>query len=127
MKTVPNKIYDGLTKSQRHRLKDLAAYRKKKREYARTPGDDRMTTTDQINEMFTYHAPKGDQPERYERIRAKAKEFAHVIVGATPRSADQSASLRKLRECVMTANAAIALEGTGKLPGPSESQTKGAV
>lgn len=28
---------DGLTKDQRYRLKDLAAYRKRKREYAKTP------------------------------------------------------------------------------------------
>ena len=34
---MPKKIEDGLTKHQRYRLKDLDAYKKKKREYARTP------------------------------------------------------------------------------------------
>ena len=33
------RIDDGLNKWQRHRLKDLEAYRKKKREYARTPAE----------------------------------------------------------------------------------------
>lgn len=31
------RLNDGLTKSQRYRLKDVEAYRKRKREYARTP------------------------------------------------------------------------------------------
>lgn len=62
----------------------------------------------QIDNWFRYHAPKGDQQERYERIRASAKDFAKVIAECTPPSADQTAALRKLRECVMTANAAIA-------------------
>lgn len=63
-----------------------------------------------IDEVFTYHAPKGNQPERYVALRSKAKELAHLIVALTPEGADQSAAIRKLRECIMTANAAIALE-----------------
>lgn len=64
----------------------------------------------EIDNIFSYHAPKGDQPQRYDQIRSAAKTFAHVLVQNTPCSADQTAALRKLRECVMTANAAIALE-----------------
>ncbi len=67
-------------------------------------------TPEVINEWFTYHAPKDGQPKRYEAIRNKAKELATIIVESTPPSADQTAALRKLRECVMTANASIALE-----------------
>ncbi len=63
------------------------------------------------DELFVYHPPKGDQVERYQKIRAAAKEFAEVVLECTPSSADQSAAIRKLRECVMTANAAVALEG----------------
>ena len=63
----------------------------------------------ELENLFTYHKPFGDQPARYEAIRAKAKELAAVILVSTPRSADQSAALRKLRETVMTANAAIAI------------------
>jgi hypothetical protein len=66
-------------------------------------------TPEQIENTFSYHAPKGDQAERYEKIRAKARELAEVIVECTPGSPDQTAAIRKLRESVMTANAAIAI------------------
>jgi hypothetical protein len=65
---------------------------------------------DQIQEWFTYHAPKGEQPQRYEAIRDAAKQFAYVLQANTNPCADQTAAFRKLRECVMTANASIALE-----------------
>lgn len=67
-------------------------------------------TPEEIDNVFSYHAPTGDQPARYEAIRAAAKEFALVLVANTPKSADQTAAVRKLRESVMTANASIALE-----------------
>lgn len=66
---------------------------------------------DQIDEMFQYHAPTGDQPTRYSIIRQEAAALARVIVKNTPAGPDQTAAIRKLRECVMTANASIALEG----------------
>jgi len=65
---------------------------------------------EQIENWFVYHAPKGDQVERYGRIRRAAKSFAIVIDECCPGSADKTAALRKLRECVMTANASIACE-----------------
>lgn len=64
-----------------------------------------------IEDIFTYHPPKGDQPEKYTKIREAAKAFARVLVENTPKCADQSAAIRHLREAVMTANAAVALEG----------------
>ena len=67
-------------------------------------------TRDEIKNIFTYHAPTNAQRDRYERLREEAKAFAFCIIECTPASADQSAAIRKLRECVMTANAAIALE-----------------
>lgn len=60
---------------------------------------------------FSYHAPEGDQQARYVSIRLAALDFAQVIVANTPDCADQSAAIRKVREAVMTANAAIACEG----------------
>lgn len=63
-----------------------------------------------LKELFSYHAPKPDQIPRYEAIRKAAYEFALVIAENTTSSPDQSAAIRKLRECVMTANASIALE-----------------
>jgi len=67
-------------------------------------------TPQELDDWFTYHAPKGNQPERYVLIRDTARALADVIVNNTPSSADQTAAIRKLRECVMTANAAIAME-----------------
>lgn len=64
-----------------------------------------------LDHIFTYHAPKDDQPERYEKIRNAAKEFALVVLENTPPGADTSACIRKIREVVMTANASIALDG----------------
>jgi hypothetical protein len=64
-----------------------------------------------IENIFTYHAPTPDQLPKYEAIRAKAKEMGQYIVDNTPGSADQTAAIRLLREAVMTANAAIALQG----------------
>ena len=67
-----------------------------------------MGWEDDLDKWFTYHAPKGDQTGRYELIRNKARELAEVIIVNTPVCADQSAAIRKIREAVMTANAAIA-------------------
>jgi hypothetical protein len=69
------------------------------------------STNEFIEHLFSYHAPTGDQPARYEAIRSAAKSFAAVMLTNTDSSADQTAAIRKLRECVMTANASIALEG----------------
>jgi len=63
-----------------------------------------------IENWFTYHAPTERQQAAYSVIRDTARSLAYVIVENTPPSADQSAALRKLRECVMTAHAAIACE-----------------
>lgn len=70
----------------------------------------RHVMQDQIEEWFTYHPPREGQPERYVEIREAAKALALVIAQNTRPCADQTVAFRKLRECVMTANAAIALE-----------------
>lgn len=72
-----------------------------------------------IEREFTYHSPFGTQPERYVKIREKAKELAILIIETTPICADQTAAIRKLRECVMTANAAIAINEV-KPPEPNQ-------
>lgn len=68
-------------------------------------------TKENVDDVFTYHAPKPGQPEAYEAIRADARRLARTILEHTKPSADQQAALRQLRETVMTANACIALEG----------------
>lgn len=62
----------------------------------------------QLEHFFTYHPPKEDQPERYKQLRQAGLEFAKKIIGLTPHCPDQTAAIRKIREAVMTANAAIA-------------------
>lgn len=68
-------------------------------------------TAKDLEELFEYHPPDAEQVQRYALIRKAAREFAGIIIRTTPASADQTAALRKLRECVMTANASIALKG----------------
>lgn len=62
-----------------------------------------------INSAFTYHAPKGDQPARYQEVRDNAKQFANLIERNCPPSSERTLALRKLQECVMWANASIAI------------------
>ncbi len=64
-----------------------------------------------LNHIFSYHAPEGEQNIQYEAIREAGKHFARVILECSPSCADQSAAIRKVRETVFTANAAVALKG----------------
>lgn len=61
-----------------------------------------------IDNNFTYHAPKGDQQMRYQSIREIAKGFAMFIDDHCPDSREKSLAMTKLEECVMWANASIA-------------------
>jgi hypothetical protein len=72
--------------------------------------DERNFPDETIEELFTYHAPTEGQRHRYEDLRHAAKLFAKCIVQLCPPSADCTDAIRKLRECVMAANASIALE-----------------
>lgn len=67
-------------------------------------------TDDNIDNIFTFHDDPAKVPN-YLAVRNAAKEFAKVLVANTPACADQTAAMRKIREAVMTANAAIALDG----------------
>ena len=61
-----------------------------------------------IEKNFTYHAPKEGQPERYERIRYKAKMLATYINENCPDSQEKSLAFTNLEQAVMWANASIA-------------------
>lgn len=66
-----------------------------------------------LDHWFSYHPPKdAHQVAAYEDLRAAGKMFAATILGTTPPGPDQSAAIRKVREAVMTANAAIACDTT---------------
>jgi hypothetical protein len=68
-----------------------------------------MITQRQIDVWFWHHPVKSaEQKAAYQKIRETGALLATVIVQNTPSSADQTAAVRKVREAVMTANAAIA-------------------
>ncbi len=65
-----------------------------------------------LADVFTYH-PSGSpaQLAGFAAVRTVAKELARVMLQHCPPCADRSYALRQVRMAVMTANAAIALEG----------------
>jgi len=67
-----------------------------------------MTKQEQIDNSFTYHAPFGNQPDRYVLLRDSAKVLANLIIVHTPPSREQSLAITKLEEAIMWANKAIA-------------------
>lgn len=62
----------------------------------------------QVENNFTYHKPHGDQPQRYEGIRAAGKQLAQHVLATTPASREQSLALTKIEEAIFWANAAVA-------------------
>jgi hypothetical protein len=64
-----------------------------------------------IDNWFTYHPATPEDAEHYSAIRAAGKALAEAIVAHSPASADQTAAIRKVREAVATANAAVACKG----------------
>lgn len=61
-----------------------------------------------LDNLFKYHPPKGDQVERFAEIREAAQNFAQVIVDLTPESPEQTLAIRKVHSAMMDANSAIA-------------------
>ncbi len=62
----------------------------------------------EIDNRFSYHAPKDNQFEKYMNIRQLANRFARAIYVNCPNSRERSTALTRLDEAVMHANAAIA-------------------
>jgi len=62
-----------------------------------------------VENWFTYHPPTdADQVKQFNELRDAGKQFALRMIELTPPCADRSAAIRKIREAVMTGNAAIA-------------------
>jgi hypothetical protein len=61
-----------------------------------------------IENVYTYHAPKPEQNESYVAIREKAKELASLIGEKCPTGRELEVARTKLEESVMWANSAIA-------------------
>lgn len=70
-----------------------------------------MITYEQIKNWFTYHSPTAEQQVKYVKVRSAGQLLAETIWQECPESADTTAAIRKVREAVATANAAIACEG----------------
>lgn len=68
-------------------------------------------STNDINNRFTYHAPKGDQAQTYETIRSEAKGLALLLLEKCPPSRELSLALTNLEQAVFWANASIARNG----------------
>lgn len=68
-------------------------------------------TKEAIDNWFCYHAPTASQQEFYVALRNAGRDLAMAILSLTPPGADQAAAIRKVREAIMTANAAIACGG----------------
>jgi hypothetical protein len=61
-----------------------------------------------LENRFTFHPAKGDQPERYGAIRGMGRTLAHYLNEAVPESREKSLAITHLEEVVFWANAAIA-------------------
>ena len=61
-----------------------------------------------LENRFTYHAPKEGQPKKYEAIRSEALTMASGINILCPEGREKSLAITKLEEVVFWANASIA-------------------
>jgi hypothetical protein len=66
-----------------------------------------METKD-LENRFTYHAPKEGQPSIYESIRTNALNLSKYINQVCPEGREKSLAVTKLEEVVFWANASIA-------------------
>ena len=66
-------------------------------------------TTEQIQNIFTYHRPIGNQPTRYEDLRDHAKRLAFLIERHCPESREKALAITHLQQAIMWANASIAI------------------
>lgn len=64
---------------------------------------------EQIDNIFTYHAPHGTQQTRYVALREQAKALAHLINDSCPESREKSLALTNLQQSIQMANASIAI------------------
>jgi len=65
-------------------------------------------TPEDLDNRFTYHAPKSEQVSKYNTIRYEALYLARLINELCPESREKSLAVTALEESVMWANAAIA-------------------
>lgn len=66
-------------------------------------------TAEQLESIFTYHAPFGTQQARYVALRTAAKAFAVVVNESCPESREKSLAITRIQEACQMANASIAI------------------
>lgn len=70
-------------------------------------------TPEDLDKLFTYHAPQGDQADRYLAIRQAARVFAETVVNLAPVSRERDFAISHIESAVMWANAGIARKESG--------------
>lgn len=93
----------------RHGLLDISAHARAQRESAEPHPGYHQRALARVEKSFTYQAPKGDQPQRYEWLRSEAKDLAIQIMDFCPESRERSLAITHLEQAVMWANKAIAV------------------
>lgn len=69
---------------------------------------------EEVESMFTYHSPVGNQTERYQMIREAGRKLAHTINHLSPFDKE---AVALVQQAVMKANASIACSDSEKMPG----------
>ena len=70
-----------------------------------------VVTTENLRDLFAHHQPVTFQIEHIQAIRQAAMTLAETILRHTPACEDQQVAIRRAREAMMTACAAVMLEG----------------
>lgn len=73
----------------------------------------RPITDEELQNWFSYHKPTEFQQVRMRTVRDAALYFAKTLVACMPPGADATATIRKLRDVMMSANQAIACKPRG--------------
>lgn len=66
-------------------------------------------TKENIDNIFSYHAPNNNQTTRYIQLREDARQLAYAINSMCPESREKSLAFTSLQQTIMWANASIAL------------------
>ena len=66
-------------------------------------------TLDNLDEIFTYHAPNEEQVKKYARINEATKAYARVLLEECPTGRELAIALTDLQLVRMTANMSIAV------------------
>jgi hypothetical protein len=70
-----------------------------------------MIKLSNVHDIVSYHAPDQSGLDSIQLIRNASEAMITTILNEAPPCADQTVAVRKVREAMMWANAAIALKG----------------